>query len=252
MFSFEDDCNMSEQECEMFSLADECKPFETCSHVRAVTAEQMEIVLDSGADVSALPLRFGTIGKSCPQPRDGAFVDAQGGKLNVRDVRIGKVQLGAVSFRERFIIADVTTPLLALGSIVRAGWSLHADGTHQFLCKGDKTVEVLFKRNSLCAMGTISQISETDGEAVSPVASPCNAFERGDTRVFDASAGICQANLRPGQCDHLEAFFDQLGPWMEHVDTSVVCHFNFRTTAHQHDFDTKQRVDVASYNTCKA
>ena len=52
-----------------FSLADECKPFETCSHVRAVTAEQMEIVLDSGADVSALPLRFGTIGKSCPQPR---------------------------------------------------------------------------------------------------------------------------------------------------------------------------------------
>jgi hypothetical protein len=252
MFSFEDDCNMSEQEYEMFSLADECKPFETCSHVRAVTAEQMEIVLDSGADVSALPLRFGTIGKSCPQPRDGAFVDAQGGKLNVRDVRIGKVQLGAVSFRERFIIADVTTPLLALGSIVRAGWSLHADGTQQFLCKGDKTVEVLFKRNSLCAMGTISQISETDGEAVSPVASPCNAFERGDTRVFDASAGICQANLRPGQCDHLEAFFDQLGPWMEHVDTSVVCHFNFRTTAHQHDFDTKQRVDVASYNTCKA
>ena len=184
MFSFEDDCNMSEQECEMFSLADECKPFETCSHVRAVTAEQMEIVLDSGADVSALPLRFGTIGKSCPQPRDGAFVDAQGGKLNVRDVRIGKVQLGSVSFRERFIIADVTTPLLALGSIVRAGWSLHADGTQQFLCKGDKTVEVLFKRNSLCAMGTISQISETDGEAISPVASPCDAFERGDTEFL--------------------------------------------------------------------
>ena len=53
-----------------------------------------------------------------------------------RDVRVGKVQLGSVSFRERFIIADVTTPLLALGSIVRAGLFLHADGTKQYLCKG--------------------------------------------------------------------------------------------------------------------
>ena len=125
-FSFEDGCNMFEQECKMSSLADECKQFETCSHVRAVTAEQMEIVLDSGADVSALPLRYGTIGKSCPQPRDGAFVDAQGGRLNVRDVRIGKVQLGSVSFRERFIIADVTTPLFGIRK--------HCQGRLVFAC----------------------------------------------------------------------------------------------------------------------
>ena len=179
-----------EEECKpleaawTFSHENQCEQLQTCSHVRALSFEQMEIVLDSGADVSALPLRYGAIGKSCTQPRDGAFVDAQGGKLNVRDVRVGKVQLGSVSFRERFIIADVTTPLLALGSIVRAGWSLHADGTKQYLCKGDKTVEVLFKRNSLCAMGTISQISETDGDAVSPIASPRNNTACGDTEFL--------------------------------------------------------------------
>ena len=165
-------CKMSNQCIPFEPYSDDVMAFETCSHVRALSSEQMEIVLDSGADVSALPLRYGTVGKSCTQPRDGSFVDAQGGKLNVRDVRIGKVQLGSVSFRERFIIADVTTPLLALGSIIRAGWSLHADGTRQCLSKGDKTVEVLFKRNSLCAMGTILQISETDGDAVSTDASP--------------------------------------------------------------------------------
>ena len=45
---------------------------ESCSHVPALSTEQMEIVLDSDADISALPLRYGAVGKSCTQPRDGA------------------------------------------------------------------------------------------------------------------------------------------------------------------------------------
>ena len=96
------------------------------SHVRAVTAEQMEIVLDSGADVSALPLRYGTIGKSCPQPRDGVFVDAQGGRLNVRDVRIGKVQLGSVSFSRTFHHCRCHDPVVGIRK--------HCQGRLVFAC----------------------------------------------------------------------------------------------------------------------
>ncbi len=55
---------------------------------------------------------------------------------------------------------------LALGDLVRAGWSLQADGHEQRLVKGSKPFKVGFKRNSLCAVGCINMIAKSDSDVV--------------------------------------------------------------------------------------
>ena len=89
-------------------------------HVRVVIDElsddsfmQCDVILDSGADISVLPLHYSGIGEVGPAPNT-TFVDAQGCPLAVESTRIATLQFGNVAFREKFIIADVTTPLVAL------------------------------------------------------------------------------------------------------------------------------------------
>eukprot|EP00435_Cladocopium_sp_Y103_P056888 s567_g19.t1 len=118
-----------------------------------------DVILDSGADTSALPLRFAAVGIEGPSP-ETSFVDAQGAPLTVQSTRLANIQFGDVIFRERFIVSDITCPLLSLGSVLRSGWSVvHIDG-HPYLTKDDKRIEVLFKNNSLCARGQISVLSQ--------------------------------------------------------------------------------------------
>ena len=154
--------------------------------------------------------------------RDSSFIDAQGGQLNVSDIRVGKVQLGDVAFKERFIIADVTTPLLALGSIVRAGWSLHADGSQQYLTKDNKTIEVLFKRNSLCALGTISQIAEV--ESLDSCASPSAPQSPSSSNVVQVSAITLKPVLR-----FLRPGWNVLGPQLYAISTFAPRHVDSTT-----------------------
>eukprot|EP00435_Cladocopium_sp_Y103_P049165 s951_g14.t1 len=138
-----------------------------CKHVRAVSnvdddtqhGVACEIILDSGADTSALPLRFGQVGVEDVMPGT-SFVDAQGTPLNVTGSRIAHVAFGDVVFKERFIISDITSPLLALGSVLRSGWSIIHEGGTPYLVKDDRKVEVLFRNNSLCAKGHIQVVTQ--------------------------------------------------------------------------------------------
>ena len=99
-------------------------------HVRAVNAvetfethvTECDIILDSGADTSALPLKFSNAGNERPKP-DVSYVDAQGATLDVKSTRLANVQSGDVIFREKFIVSGITCPLLSLGSVLRAGWT---------------------------------------------------------------------------------------------------------------------------------
>ena len=129
--------------------------------------DECDVILDSGADTSALPLKYAAVGVAGPKP-DTCFVDAQGAPLTVEATRLANIQFGDATFRDRFIISDVTCPLLSLGNVLRAGWSVvHVDGV-PCLTKGDKQIEVLFKNNSLCARGQISVVSELDVAASQP------------------------------------------------------------------------------------
>ena len=136
-------------------------------HVRMMSlagSGSADIILDAGADTSALPLSYIDVGESCSHETVGQdCIDAQGGKLDIRDTRLATVDLGnGVVLRERFIIANISCPLLALGHIIRAGWELQHSEDGICLVKRDKFVNVHFKRNSLCLHGCIRMISQDD------------------------------------------------------------------------------------------
>ena len=151
-----------------------CSDDSICSciygHIRVVSnvaAQELcmpcDVILDSGADTSALPLRFSGVGTACPSPNT-MFVDAQGSPLAVESTRLATVQFGDVTFREEFIVADVTTPLIALGHIIRSGWSLVQKDHGPCLMKEGHCIDVLCRNNSLCARGSISMVCEVEPE----------------------------------------------------------------------------------------
>ena len=168
--------------------------------VRAMvdSTSPVEIILDSGADVSALPRTYGNVGVEVGQ-HESQFIDAQGSPLHVHSTRIAKVTFGDVVLKERFIVTDVSIPILALGHLVRAGWSLQSNGKEQHLVKGSKSFKVGFKRSSLCAIGCINMIASSvvDGVDVkqsagaSGVDSTGNAAVQGARLVdFESSADV--------------------------------------------------------------
>ena len=155
---------------ECWTLSPSCK-----QHVRAVSnmeqcaffSDECDVILDSGADTSALPLQYASVGIEGPAPST-CYVDAQGTPLDVQSTRVANVQFGDVTFRERFIVSDITCPLLSLGNVLKSGWSIvHHEG-QPWLMKGDKKVAVSFRNNSLCARGQISVVTEVDNVVSRP------------------------------------------------------------------------------------
>ena len=100
------------------------------ARVRAVKGSRpevnMEVILDSGADLSCLPIALGSTGVRGPKAGRIAVRDAQG-RLPVSNTRDVEFALQAhdgreVIWRERCIVTSVTQPLLALGKLMRSGW----------------------------------------------------------------------------------------------------------------------------------
>ena len=108
--------------------------------------------MDSGADGSVLPLAYGSVGFPDKDFDGSSYIDAQGKPITVNGARIAEVRFGPVVFRERFIIADVTSPLISMGRLLKDGWDLenNADGTMS-LARKHRRRPVHFKRDSLCA-----------------------------------------------------------------------------------------------------
>jgi hypothetical protein len=93
------------------------------NHMRAV-----KIILDSGADGSALPLAYARAGVATTSDEKLRFVDAQGCALNISSTRLATVDFGGFSLKEEFIVASITSPLLSLGKLMKHGWSLQKIG----------------------------------------------------------------------------------------------------------------------------
>ena len=98
----------------------------------------VEVVLDSGADGSVLPLEYGHIGQPDPSFDGSSFVDAQGKPICIKDARIAEVRFGSVIFKERFIIAAVTSPLISMGRLLKEGWYLERDSDGMFLARNSR------------------------------------------------------------------------------------------------------------------
>ena len=125
-------------------------------HLRMV-----EIILDSGADGSALPLEYSNTGVALASDDKLRFVDAQGSPLNISSTRLATVDFGGFSLKEEFIVASITSPLLSLGKLMKDGWNLEKLDNGLHLVKADKAIPVSFKRNSLCISGSIRMLEDS-------------------------------------------------------------------------------------------
>ena len=76
---------------------------------------------DSGADISALPDSYASVGEADGPPTQ-KFVDASGRLLKSKGMRVAEVQIGSLRFKERFLVGGVTCPLLSLGKLYKAGF----------------------------------------------------------------------------------------------------------------------------------
>ena len=137
--------------------------------VRAVKAragaEELEVVIDSGADVSVAPLRFGSFG-SPAKASNVLMQDAQGRKIEEHcsrtlDLEVETLGGDRVVLREKFAIAKIEAVIVSLGRLLRRGWAL---GT----CEGRPTIEqqghkipVRLRRNTLTVLAMVSSICAT-------------------------------------------------------------------------------------------
>ena len=146
-------CTMSFDDEKVVPEAD----MEHTLHVRTLNKDYgkiEEIVFDSGADVSALPLRFSDVGVPGFE-NNNRYVDAQGNQIPISGTRLARVKFGRITFRENFILSPVTTPLICLGHLLRDGWGIKNGGGRQTLVKGNMEIPVELRGNSLVGRGRI-------------------------------------------------------------------------------------------------
>ena len=170
--------------------------FDCIRAVGNVTDGRVEVVIDSGADGAVLPLEYAAIGHRDPTfDKFFSFIDVQGKPISEREVRITEVQFGSVIFKERFIIAPVTSPLISMGRLLKDGWCLQNSGDSMFLVRNGKSIPVHFKRNSLCAHGVLRMLSNMDSNPVEHVrevvlGESIAGLQRGWIRLSDSVYGL--------------------------------------------------------------
>ncbi|CAE7303180.1 unnamed protein product [Symbiodinium sp. CCMP2592] len=165
----DDDCGLSS-----ISLEDQYDCLEAINEmylgrgpqVRAITHDEVDIILDSGADVSALPLRFSNVGVKDRSSSGMRYSDAQGNPLQVREFRIAEVRIGPCRFYERFALSNVTHPLICLGKLYRAGWFVRPESNVLKLSNDTHSVPIGYRHQSFCAQGTIRMLSRSETDAM--------------------------------------------------------------------------------------
>ena len=140
--------------------------------VRAVVHEvdgtDLEVIMDSGADVSCLPADLGWLGTQGTGAKMKVS-DAQGGVLPVKQHRDVEFVVATrsgrpVLWKEKCVVTSVTQPLLSMGKFMRAGWFPTEDESGMFLRHGPSGTEVpiVFKGNSLMVHAKLRRVTESD------------------------------------------------------------------------------------------
>ena len=125
--------------------------------------EEIEVVVDSGADASCLPYAWGHVGSDGGANLEG-YRDAQGNPLHAHQTREAVISFGDVSFREKWLLSSVTSPLFCVGKLKWNIW--HDEDDNPFLCNKDHTIQVplFYRHNSLHARGMIRCVTSASTE----------------------------------------------------------------------------------------
>ena len=116
--------------------------------------DRIEVILDSGADVSLVPPWLGKEGTPL-KARPSAIQDAQGKAIRTEGRRMLNLtffdeQGSFCRVQEAFTVASVINPLMAIGKLFREGWELKAN-EHDGMCltDGSSRIPVHLHKNSL-------------------------------------------------------------------------------------------------------
>ena len=145
-----------------------------CSNVLAIHTkkkiENIEVVVDSGADVSVAPLRFRKLGT--PAEKSNVMMqDAQGKQIpevesRILDIDVSDVEGNKATIREKFAIAQVGSLILSLGRLVRWGWQLGRNANGPLIERGSCQLPIKLRRNTLIMLAGISTIAAASIGAV--------------------------------------------------------------------------------------
>ena len=131
--------------------------------------QQIEVILDSGADASLFPLWLAKEGTPLKKNSNnlGGLQDAQGNRIPQKGLRLLTPTFVKPSnngeppsmcrITEAFIVADVLNPLLAIGKLVREGWEVTSTDEGRVFVDPERETEipVHFKKNSLASFAFI-------------------------------------------------------------------------------------------------
>eukprot|EP00435_Cladocopium_sp_Y103_P028477 s351_g7.t1 len=138
-------------------------------YMRGVTLDGCtSIVLDSGADMSVLPMKFKDVG--LPLSRKSILRDAQGNRMEGGALREAVVELmdndgNKVCLKETFALPNVMEPLLALGKMIRKGWKVEGQGGEVRLSYKEFNKVLESRNNSLVTQATI-RVVDTEKKEV--------------------------------------------------------------------------------------
>ena len=120
---------------------------------RGVTCEKgVPVVLDTGADMSVLPMSYSGIGKKLTQKsilRDAQRNRMAGGNMRQAVVELTDEDGNKVCLRETFALSNVAEPLLALGKLLRRGWRVEGRDDEVYLTCGEFDKMLKTRNNSL-------------------------------------------------------------------------------------------------------
>jgi hypothetical protein len=175
-------------------------------NIRKVTVnEATPIILDSGADMSVLPLEYMNVGFALS--KKSVLRDAQGNIMPGGALREALVELvdGAgnmVVIKETFALSNVAEPLLALGKLLKKGWKVAGHDGEVYLSFGEFNMAVQSRHNSLVTQATIRAVTSAGAVPVN-VRTPGDAFdhEKGGQSPLDhvLKKGVHIPKRRPNQ-----------------------------------------------------
>ena len=135
-------------------------------------AVDIEVVVDSGADASCLPMSWAQVGKSAG-PDKQWYRDAQGNRIAGRETRTATIEIGGVKFREQWLLSTVTQPLFCVGKLMKKnGWDIVHDRDripHLTSPDGNVRVPMFYKNYSLHAKGFIRGVAAETSQAEAAV-----------------------------------------------------------------------------------
>ena len=132
--------------------------------VRAIsTCRTMDIILDSGSDVTLIPACLAGLGTQVSSQPDTYLRDAQGQRIATHDVRdvnfiFHATDGSVVNVKERAFFSDtIDSPLISFGKLVKAGWGIETscNGSPMLAHPSGARVELAFRNNSLTISGNV-------------------------------------------------------------------------------------------------